>query len=27
LLIPPRNKICCIDGFDLELLAHALDML
>jgi hypothetical protein len=27
LLIPPRNKICRIDGFDLELLAHALDML
>jgi len=27
LLIPPRNEICRIDGLDLELLAHALDML
>ena len=27
LLIPPRNEICRIDGFDLELLAHALDVL
>ena len=27
LLIPPRNEICRIDGLDLELLAHALDVL